>query len=844
MQTNNNSGTGSSVKVSISETTSPIEQGPSGSGSSTKIPDDTIAIEAVGSLEQRATTQFVDDSVMVMRDESHIAHIDKTILKLNDSQTSQENLLNFLSKPIILTRGNFAITDTFSVFNSFSMPNALLNGVNSPIWTQKLTGFFGIRMDMRFRIVVNANKFQQGRYIMGWTPLGGATNTISNLKNLNFNQAHNATLVQRTTVPHVELDLSTNTVAELLVPFASVHAFYPLNTLISDTDVASLGYLNIYPYDSLKAPTGSSTCGYTVYVSFENVSLYGASSIQGGHSPGDKEVSNKSNGPISGVASAVSKGFKEFGKIPLIGDYAKGISWIADRISSTASVFGFSKPVAGDSLSKMMLLNAPTHSTVDGDSDARTLSYLSKPGVVPLEGLSGTSYDEMDFSYIKARYAWFLTANWSLTQIPTIVVASILVSPATGQLSASGAFSFTPVRFISRQFRYWRGSLKFRFKIVKTEYHSGRLEFAFFPTDETTATFDSAYVNRLIVDIRDHSEIELIIPYISRTLWTDCESATGLLQVTVVDALVAPSSVSASINILCEIAGGEDFEVAVPDNFECTPYVFTPQGYSQDENVSTIISTTIGSSSINADPHLMSSITIGDKVSSVRAYLKRFVALQAPNNTAAAMFNNKVVTIVPDVILSYQGTYAATDSVLMADHLSIWASCYTFMSGGIRIRDILDYGLTNLGIPVSRSSVMAVLDIDRSSTSATAMVTPSASKGGFSIAFHRVPQDIGSNNTITVEVPQYTKSYSRNLVDCTLYQTGGAYNTANSYNGSGSVSPSRLNIVAQSGITITSQNGYGFHNLYRSGADDLNLSGFISIPPMLFLTTTRNEGFV
>jgi len=147
------------------------------------------------------------------------------------------------------------------------MPLAAFNSTQGQLWKNKLTGFYGIRMDMRFRIVINANRFQQGRYIIGWVPLAGISPTTSNFKAVFVNNMHMATLVQRTTVPHVEFDLATETSAELLIPFVSTQNFWPLNSAISGNDVSSLGYLSLYPYSPLVSPAGSTVASYTLYVS-------------------------------------------------------------------------------------------------------------------------------------------------------------------------------------------------------------------------------------------------------------------------------------------------------------------------------------------------------------------------------------------------------------------------------------------------------------------------------------------------------------------------------------------------------------------------------------------------
>lgn len=803
-------------------------------------PDNTVSMEVEGVTAKNSTTEFVDDHVMVVKDESHITHVDYSLTKMLNTQSNVASVTDYLNKPIVLTSGSFALTDTFSIFNTFSMPYAAFQASSALLWRQKLAGFFGIRMDMRFRLVVNANKFQQGRYMLGWTATGGNTPVTSNLKALRYLHAHNATLVQRTTVPHVELDLATQSVAEILIPYASVRSYYPLNSVLSAVDRYGLGFISLYPYDPLLAPTGSTTCGYTLYVSLENVELYGASSAQGGLSK--REVSNKNNGPISGVAGAISRGFREFSSIPLIGEYAKGVSWIADRISNTAAIFGFSKPTAGDCIPKMCIVNAPSHTTVDGDSDSRTLSFLNQPGVVPLKGLSGIDYDEMDFSFIKSKYAWFRTVPWVIEAVVGTVITDIDVTPLTGtkNIIADGYdnFSYAPVTFLSKQFRYWRGSLKFKFKIVKTEYHSGRLQFAFFPTDDSVIVADAAYVNRIIVDIREHSEIELVIPFIHTNPWMITDLAkVGILRVTVVDPLVAPASVSPVINILIEIAGGEDFETAGPEDFNRTATVLTPQGLDGPRTEENIYSSVIGSAVVNSDPNIMSGLTIGDKVSSVRAFLKRFTPVMKIVSNETTM-NVAGVVIAPDIILFATGTTAAPgDHTFAGDTLSAWASCYTFMSGGIRIRDVLDFGMTTGTSQALHTSVQASLSV--SNTNQNSMILDSSNAGDKNN--HRIIQDCFNNNTVTVEVPQYTPTFARNMVDMIHFQQGS--NTSSSLFTFGTNTPYRVNITAPLGTSIGAFSGHTFHRIFRAAADDFNLSGFVSIPPFRNFDSSTNLAF-
>lgn len=814
--------------------------GTASSGQESKtVTEETSVHQGNSNTQLQDATVFVDDANVVIRDESHVAHIDNTILSLSDTNFDEQSIKTFLSRPIIIRQANFSTTDTYSTFIASSMPYTALQSANAVIWREKLAGIFGIRMDMRFRIVVNANRFQQGRYIMSWTPLAGPITSISLLKEFWINQSHMATLVQRTTVPHVEIDLCNDTVAELLVPFVSTKSFYPLTSILSSVDSGSLGFLNIYPYSPLVSPAGAITAGYTVYLSFENIRLFGAASAQSGlkmkkkhFDPQRSEISNTGDGPISSVSSALSKGFKEFANIPLLSTYANSISWVADRVTSVASVFGWSKPIAGDSMSKMQILQAPNHNTVDGDSDARPFSYLSKPGVVALDGISGTDYDEMDFSYIVRKPAWFQTMTWPSTALAgdNLTNGIFFVSPNT-QVTLGGAFNYQPVAFVASFFKVWRGSLRYRFKFVRTEFHSGRVSIAFFPSNAiTTYAGNAAYVHRQIVDIRESPEIEIVVPYINENPWTT--NYTGEIIVSVVDPLSAPATVSSSITILCEISGGEDFEVAMPRRgINLCPTSIVPQSGLPNEN--SLIAMNIGASTTVADPVISSSITIGDKVSSFRAFLKRFTPLRQNNNstTGTLLLNDATVAMWADVIPYVPPTLP--ENYWRADHYSLVASCYAIVRGGVRIRNVINKNLLQgtSTTPYGPGMATAFAIDDQNSSVNTFIFSQPATILEPDVGAHVVYQDLANNGVITIESPQYTLTYSKSKCDLALPQT--VHNISTGPQTSLSQQTIWFSVPQSSVISAPEIQGQQLHNLHRSLADDANFGLFISVPPML-----------
>jgi hypothetical protein len=408
-----------------------------------------------------------------------------------------------------------------------------------------------------------------------------------------------------------------------------------------------------------------------------------------------------------------------------------------------------------------------------------------------------------------------------------------------------GLNNFLPVGFVATFFNLWRGSLRYRFKFVKTEFHSGRYAICFYPTDEFSMTSDSYYVNRHIIDLRETVEVEVIIPYISRKPWTRLSDNIGTITVEAVDILTYPSSVSASIAMLVEVAGGDDMEFAVPQPFTYAPQLASPQADGGSDKTSKHISVTIGNTSITSNPVIASGTTIGDKVTSFRTYLKRYHPF-APSSKAAAntstRFTGTSVILLPDAI-PLLGTGTTTYWV-NPDITSIVASCYMFWSGGIRFRDIIDFGTSSAPGNATQSNVITASCHLGAHANTNAVFTNTTTLSNMDPNDHFVVQSGNLNNVVSIEVPQYTQSLTRNICDCILFQSDAAP-SYNGYNGAGSTSLTTVKFSTPSsvGISVQTNAGYDMHNIYRSLADDGNFALFISVPPLVSTGTTANSTF-
>jgi hypothetical protein len=780
------------------------------------------------------TTTFVNDAIVKVNNTAHVYHLPDGFLKTSYGGIIDQSLKAFLEKPIVFASGSFQTTDSFATFfNNWAMPYSLLTGSSANIWLSKLKGFYGIRMTLKFTITVNADPFQQGRYILAWVPLAGAANDTTKY-GLTLNQSL-CSLVQRTTVPHVEIDLNNDTVAELTIPFVSVRNYWNLAEAFSSNRLTDLGILALYPYEPLVSPAGSTIASFTIYASMTDVELYGAASPESGLDE-SSELSNTLNNANTFLKDTkiLSRGSSALGQVAkYAGDFVSlfapaaitaplyTASWIMNSASNIAKLHGYSKPTQGDAALKVTVRTNPNHSTVDGDCDAAPLGMMASTGVASMPGLAGTKYDEMSYVSIATRPAWFKTETWSTTD-GVGAFSSTNINHYYG-ISQSGNDMCQPISLLSLMHSYVRGGIRIRVKFVKTKFHSGRISFSFFPTGSIDLTGNDAYVNRWIIDLRTQNEVVMDIPFISDRQWILAGEKFGVLKASIVSKLVAPANVSGSIKLLYEVSALEDIEYALPGPLNQSLIVATPQSGLYDEGKS--VDGELGAGNLVKDPILSTASTVGEKIVSVRTYLRRFFPFRGMvgDATSLSKFNLHYNSIVTDTIPALP---TPTTDTFPTDPWGILARCYAISRGGMRYRFMNGAGNT---VPTTVS-----LTVNYPTTDATTTVSSVDGLTGIYTGYSRVYQQCTNNSTVTVEVPQYTTVFGRATAD--LWTTGAA---TCKYKVNGRGCSTIVHALPLSVTCPANQAGFENTSVFRAMADDGDLMCFVSVPPIRDVTTLR-----
>lgn len=773
--------------------------------------------------ETNATTEFIDDANIVTGTTEFRNTLPRDLYMTN-SDTFIQDIKTFLAKPVVIKTGVFQSTDNASSFPDVVMPVALLANT---IINDKIKGYYGMRATMVFRLIVNATRFQQGRYLMAFIHSGGANpnvNTSAQLKT----DFHKNTITARTQLPHVEIDLNCDTTAELTIPFVSVFNHYPLQNRGVYGDIGSV---HISPYSALNQASGSTTAGFTIYAHLEDVELIGAAYPQSGIS--DKE--KKPVGKVTSVVANIKRFTDTLKNFPTLASYAEPASWVLDVTANAAKAVGWSKPRNENNTNRVVRDAVFGLCNADTLDNSKKQSLFSNNCVSVLPGFSGTDSDELALSNIATKMTALTNFSWGTASTQGTLLWSDGVTPiSTVTLSTRTILGgvtvtdFTPLQFVATYFEQWRGSLTYRLKFVKTEFHSGRLAIAFFPSDTnlagpTLSLDNSNYVQRAIIDVRECNEFTFTVPYISPTPFKPIDgtnSYIGTIAIYVIDPLVAPSTVVQSVTVLIEHCGGTDIEFAIPANVSMLPAMnVTPQSGTILRNDCSLGETFLGASNSIENTTINAEACIGERILSFRSLLKAF-NLQSLNATPIA---GNFFNVVPFGVPVYYNSLTNPYPSVTGDLYGMLSSIFLFSRGGVRLKVLTTsqsignpFVSYNYYPPINSGSFYSYAGLsDDNVEGNTQQITIRLSSAS---TIHHAYQ----NYFAEVEYPQYHSTHSRLSCDH-MINLNIPYSFATTSNATrlGTSFFAKGQAVSATGVT-----------LHRAGSDDVNFGRFISIGPV------------
>lgn len=486
------------------------------------------------------------------------------------AQKDDAQLQDFFSRPIKVREYSWGTETTlFEQFNPWTL------FFENPRVINRLSNYNMMRADLHVRFLITGNGFHYGRVLCSYNPLG-PQDEFGLSRALIPQDA-----IQESQRPHVYLDPTVSQGGDIKCPFF----WYNDALSIPAQDWRNMGDVTVRSLGTLEhANAAIDQVTISVLVWAENVEMSIPTSAEpGAISP--QAADEYSKDPVSTPASLVARIAGKLVDIPYIGLYAKATELAASTIGSIARMFGYSRPrVIEDHMPIVPRYGGNLASTNAGDT-ALTLAVDNKqeltidPRVVGLMGA-----DEMDIQSIASRESFLTFFPWSRNDAPETDLFSIRVSPILYDVDPGGAFAILPCTLAALPFAYWRCKMKYRFQIVSSQYHKGRLRFVWDPYGFASNEYNVNYNH--IVDIAEEKDFTIDIAWGSDThfkLTSNLDSvnlpfaqgligdagsvtANGILRVLVLNELTVPNSDIPNNVRINVFASACDLEVAAPDS--------------------------------------------------------------------------------------------------------------------------------------------------------------------------------------------------------------------------------------------------------------------------------------
>lgn len=494
------------------------------------------------------------------------------------TDTSDATLENFFSRPIKVGSYTWAVGQEF--FQDF---NPWVTFFGNPRVINRISNFHLLRSKLKVRFVINGNSFHYGRLLASYQPLLAHDNFTVN------RALFREDLVEASQRPHVFLNPTTCQGGTLTLPFC-----WPNNALkIPDREWENMGTINVRSIYPLKHANGG-TDGITVtaFVWAEDVHL----SIPTANQPfalSPQAGENEYAGIISKPLSAVAKVAGVLAQAPSIRPYAMATQHMAQAVGSAAAAMGYSRPVSVEQTAPIVPLFADRLANTEGTDVSEKLSFDPKQELTIDPRTMGLGdADEMNLASIASREAWITNFGWNISDPSEKMLFNTRVTPSLWT-TLEQEIHIPPCLFAAMPFRDWKGTMKFRFQVISSAYHKGRLRVSYDPSYQLTNEYNTNYnyvfdissENDFTVEVGWGSSQTMLnrdnpsttgIPYSTTQRLVSSPSSNGVLSVFVVNELTTPNTtVNNDIVVAVYVSMCADAEFFNPAGGGIDNFVFT-----------------------------------------------------------------------------------------------------------------------------------------------------------------------------------------------------------------------------------------------------------------------------
>lgn len=499
----------------------------------------------------------------------------------NVGMTDDVTLAEFMARPVNIASYQWTVGTPLNV--AFD-PWSLFFGQKRV--NNRINNFSLMHAELHVKVVINGTKFHFGRAMMDYAPLP----SFNFVDDFSFTEPN---LVQASQRMHITLDPTESQGGDMILPF--IWHYNALN--VQQAEWSKLGSLYLREIVGLGQANGGTTpVTISVYAWAESIHL--SIPTTENNISITPQADEYSKTPVSDVATAVSKAAGRLTSIPMIGQYARATEMITGAMGKMAKAYGFSRPAVIDDVTDMIPnYYAPMANTDRGDNTTK-LTVDSKQELTVDPAVTGAATgDELTVANIATKQSYLTTYSWTIANPIGTLLWNTQVGPLYMRAQPAGTYSVPAMSFAALPFMWWRGTIRYRFQIVASAFHRGRLRIVYDPNSIASQDNNVAYTR--IIDLANERDFTIDVAWSQPKTFLrspplntafmnafgptiavakDVVFKNGVLAVYVLNDLVAPIDTGNDIQIITYVSFCDDVEFAVPSDNNLKLLTYKDQG--------------------------------------------------------------------------------------------------------------------------------------------------------------------------------------------------------------------------------------------------------------------------
>ncbi|UUV42149.1 MAG: polyprotein [Macrobrachium rosenbergii virus 14] len=616
-------------------------------------------------------------------------------------QYTPVSLDTFLCRPIMVHEVTWASTDAIGTqLITLDLPNDLLNNVRfkNAVGT-KLANVPYWRPTYEVEMRVTTTPMHYGALVMGWFPLPDYMES-NRFVYKNCTQGEFAILYADSAVP-----------LKAVLPFKH----FKERTIIGTTERHWI--VKVWVMAPLSIANASTVPSVTVNMYLRlaepNLEAYGDSDYTGQSLK--KEVDSgsveakQSGNKLSTYVSALGDLVAATRVVPVVGAFSLPVSFGVKAIGRVLAYFGYSNCNHSEAVNHVRVLHPRLCYVEDKPSAVNIGCKPDMSLALELGSVYGNIEDMSFVGYCSHPQLLYQKKIATTTTLGTVLWSTFLTPDqmfySQDSLSSSPAY-YLHVGALARYFDLWRGSFKFHFQFVCSQFHSTRVALYHIPyvstqmnhappgqkqmVPEVSMDYSSRYAKN-VYKVVGPTEFSVVVPFINRAEWAEATEGTdelffplnrtsGALILQLISNLVAPSTSAADVVLNVWVSVGPDFQFATPNFDEIgTRGVFHSQsGKTLCADAASIASRECETFTGDIYGERISRYTLNSDCVS----FKQLASMMTPGVGGDAFLGNSI-TLTPC------GELTETPNKTMMEEMMVF---FRFRRGGLRLVPLVDPG--------------------------------------------------------------------------------------------------------------------------------------------------------